>query len=114
MEIMTRHKDKVILYWFETPQSKTLRPVLDCIYLIVAKVEVVCRVHASGRVPLLALYWVMDKVDGPKSKSVTTGKPISSQLQHGKLIRAALICLDFLVLHAKLSSRLDKVVWGIF
>jgi hypothetical protein len=66
------------------------------------------------RAPLLALYWVMDKVGGPESRSVTTGKPISSQLQHGKLTRVALIRLDCLVLHAKLSSRLDKVVWGIF
>jgi hypothetical protein len=31
---------------------------------------------------------------------------MSSQLQHGKLIRAALIRLDYLVLHAKLSSCL--------
>jgi hypothetical protein len=43
---------------------------------------------------------------------------MSSQLQHGKLIRAALIRLDSLVLHAKLSSRsgnllegLQEVVW---
>jgi hypothetical protein len=35
-------------------------------------------------------------------------------LHHERLIRAALIHLDFLVLRAKLSSRLDKVVWGIF
>jgi hypothetical protein len=35
-------------------------------------------------------------------------------LHHGRLIRVALIRLDCLVLHAKLSSRLDKVVWGIF
>jgi hypothetical protein len=61
--------------------------------------------------PLPALYWATDKVGGPESKSVTTGKPMSSQLQHGKLIRAALICLDCLVLRTKLSSRLDKVVW---
>jgi hypothetical protein len=53
----------------------------------------------------------MDKVGGPESKSVTTGKPMSSQLQHGKLIRAALIRLDYLVLRTKLSSRLDKVIW---
>jgi hypothetical protein len=67
-----------------------------------------------GRTPLPALYWPTDKVGGPESRSVTTGKPISSQLQYGRLIRAALIRLDCLVLHAKLSSRLDKVVWGIF
>jgi hypothetical protein len=56
------------------------------------------------RAPLPALYWAMDKVGGPESESVTTGKPISSQLQYGGLIRAALIRLDCLVLHAKLSS----------
>jgi hypothetical protein len=49
----------------------------------------------------------MDKVGGPESGSVTKGKPISSQLQHGKLIRTALIRLDFLVLPAKLSSHLQ-------
>jgi hypothetical protein len=67
-----------------------------------------------GRTPLPALYWAIDKVGGPEFRSVTTGKHISSQLQRRKLIRAALIRLDSLVLHAKLSSRLDKVVWGIF
>jgi hypothetical protein len=33
---MTRHKDKAILYWFGPPDSKTLRPVLDCITSILA------------------------------------------------------------------------------
>jgi hypothetical protein len=55
---------------------------------------------------LPALYWATDKVDGLESKLLTTGKPMSSQLQHGKLIRADLIRLDCLVVHAKLSSRL--------
>jgi hypothetical protein len=63
---------------------------------------------------LPVLYWATDKVSGPESKLVTTGKHMSSQLQHGELIRAALIRLACLVLHAKLSSRLDRVVWGIF
>jgi hypothetical protein len=31
-----------------------------------------------GRIPLAALYWPVDKVGGPESKTVTTGKPISS------------------------------------
>jgi hypothetical protein len=35
-EITARHKDKAILYWFGPPESKTLRPVLDCITSIVA------------------------------------------------------------------------------
>jgi hypothetical protein len=61
-----------------------------------------------------ALYWATYKVGGQESRSVTTGKPISSQLKHGKLIRATLIRLDILDLYAKLSSRLDKVVWGVF
>jgi hypothetical protein len=30
------------------------------------------------RAPLPALYWGMDKVGGPESRLVTTGKPISS------------------------------------
>jgi hypothetical protein len=47
-----------------------------------------------------------------ESKLVTTSKSISSQLQHGKLIRAALIRLDCLVLHAKLSSRLQDHMSG--
>jgi hypothetical protein len=59
-----------------------------------------------GRMPLPALYWATDKVGGLESKSVTTRKPISSQLQHGKLIRAALIRLDCLVLRTKLFSHL--------
>jgi hypothetical protein len=63
-------------------------------------------------VPLHALYWATDKVGGPESKSVTTEKPISNQLQYGRLIRAALIRLDFLGLHAKLSSRLRAHMSG--
>jgi hypothetical protein len=49
-------------------------------------------------------------VDG--SRSVTTRKPISSQLQHGKFIRAALICLDCLFLRTKLSSHLRAHMSG--
>jgi hypothetical protein len=64
------------------------------------------------RAPLRALYWVTDKVGGPESKSVTTGKHISSQLQYGRLIRAALIRLNFLGLHTKLSSRLRAHMSG--
>jgi hypothetical protein len=56
---------------------------------------------------LPALYWVTDKVGGPESRLVTTGKPISSQLLHGKLIRAALIRLDCLVLHVKSCGRVE-------
>jgi hypothetical protein len=118
---MTRHKDKAILYWFGPPESKTLRLVLDCITSIVAGL------HGRGvdgllrymcwpvpeRTPLPALYWATDKVGGPESRSVTTGKPISSQLQHGKFIRASLIRLDCLVLHAKLSSRLGNLLEGL-
>jgi hypothetical protein len=33
---------------------------------------------ALGRTPLPALYWVTNKVGGPESKSVKTGKPISN------------------------------------
>jgi hypothetical protein len=115
MEITTRHKDKAILYWFGPLESKTLRPVLDCIAGVV-------RLHgrrvdgllwsAPRRAPLPALYWATDKVGGPESKSVTTGKPISNQLQHGRLIRAALNRLDCLVLHAKLSSHLQAHMSG--
>jgi hypothetical protein len=79
-EITARHKDKAILYWFGPPESKTLRPVLDCITSIVAGL------HGRGVDGLLcpqegalaALYRVTDKVGGPKTRSVTTGKPISS------------------------------------
>jgi hypothetical protein len=62
--------------------------------------------------PLPALYWATNKVGGPESKSVTIGKPMSSQLEHGKIIRAALIHLDFLVLHAKLFSHLRAHMSG--
>jgi hypothetical protein len=71
-------------------------------------------VYLSLGMPLPALCWATDKVGGPEFRLVTTGKPISSQLQHGKLIRATLIRLDFLHLYAKLSSHLDNVVWGVF
>jgi hypothetical protein len=67
--------------------------------MIVVSMEVVW--SAPRRAPLPALYWATDKVGGPESRSVTTWKPISSQFQHGKLIRAALIRLDCLVLHVK-------------
>jgi hypothetical protein len=43
-----------------------------------------------GKTPLPALYWATDKVGGPESRSVTTRKPISSQLQH----EAYLSCLN--------------------
>jgi hypothetical protein len=36
-----------------------------------------------------------------------------SQLQHGRLIRAVLIHLDCIVLHAKLSSRLGNLLEGL-
>jgi hypothetical protein len=32
-----------------------------------------------GRTPLPTLYWPTDKVSGTESKSVTIGKPLSSQ-----------------------------------
>jgi hypothetical protein len=63
--------------------------------------------------PLPALYWATDKVGGPESMSVTTGKPMSSQLQHGKLIQDALVRLVCLVLHVKLSSRLGNLLEGL-
>jgi hypothetical protein len=75
-----RHKDKAILYWFRPPESKTLHPVLRFV-LLRSQVGL----HGRGvngllpkRAPLLALYWVTDKVGGPESGSITTGKPISS------------------------------------
>jgi hypothetical protein len=67
-------------------------------------VSMVC--SAPRRAPLPDLYWATDKVSGPESRSVTTGKHISIQLQHGRLIRAALTRLDCLVLHAKSPSCL--------
>jgi hypothetical protein len=111
-------RDKTILYWFGPPESKTLRPVLRFV-LLRFQVGLHGRgvdglLVVPGRTPLPALYWATDKVGGLESRSVTTWKPIFSQSQRRKLIRAALIRLDSLVLHAKLSSRLDKVVWGIF
>jgi hypothetical protein len=63
-----------------------------CIALIVAGL------HGRGvdgllpkRAPLPALYWGTDKVGGPESKSVTTGKPISSLFTSRK---AYLSCLN--------------------
>jgi hypothetical protein len=64
------------------------------------------------RTPLPSLYWATDKVDGPESKSVTTGKPISSQIQYGRLIFVALIRMNYIVLHAKLYSHLRAHMSG--
>jgi hypothetical protein len=52
-EITTRHKDKVILYWFGPSESKNLRPVLRFVLL---RSQVVCGVHVpmwrwSGLLP---------------------------------------------------------------
>jgi hypothetical protein len=62
----------MILYWFRPAESKTLHPVLDCIDLIVAKVEEVRGLPVPGT-PLPVLYWVTSKVDGPESGSVICG-----------------------------------------
>jgi hypothetical protein len=69
-------RDKAILYWFGPPQSKTLRPVLDCID--VSSVVL-------GGTTLGALYWPAEKFSGPESMLVKTEKPISSWLQYGGL-----------------------------
>jgi hypothetical protein len=45
--------------------------------MVVVSMEVVCGLLPK-RATLPALYWATDKVGGPESKSVTTGKPISS------------------------------------
>jgi hypothetical protein len=45
--------------------NKTLRPVLDCITLIVGDLVL-------GRTPLPTLYWLTDKVVDLESRSVTT------------------------------------------
>jgi hypothetical protein len=58
------------------------------------------------RAPLPALYWGMDKVGGPSPDRLQQGNLSLVCLHHGKLIRATLIRLDCLVLHAKLSSHL--------
>jgi hypothetical protein len=58
-------QDKAILYWFRPPESKTLHPVLHCIHLIIAKVEVVRVV--LGRTPLPTLYWATFKAGEPES-----------------------------------------------
>jgi hypothetical protein len=75
-----RHKDKAILYWFGPPESKTLCPFLRFALL---HGEITWRpfdglLVVLGRTPLPALYWTTDKVGGRESRSVTTGKPISS------------------------------------
>jgi hypothetical protein len=63
-------------------------------------------VTCPRKTPLVVLYWLTDKVGGPKSKSFIIGKPISCQLQYGRIIKDVLIRLDYLGLHTKLSSRL--------
>jgi hypothetical protein len=110
MEITTRHKDKVILYWFGPLESKTLCPVLRFVLLAWRDYMATCpREDALARLIL---------GDGQsrwtRVQTVTTWKPMSSQLQHGKHIRAALTRLDCLVLHVKFVVVLNEVIWGIF
>jgi hypothetical protein len=55
-------RDTLSLYWFRTPESKTLRPVLDCIDVVASNLGVTSpRVNA-----LVALYLLMEKVGGPR------------------------------------------------
>jgi hypothetical protein len=46
-EIMTRHKDKAILYWFGPPESKTLRLVLRFVLLVWRDYMATCRWSTS-------------------------------------------------------------------
>jgi hypothetical protein len=59
---------------------------------------------------LPTLYWVTDKVGGPESKSVTTGKPISSQFTTWKaypscLNSSGLPCLACQVVFSSLGPH---------
>jgi hypothetical protein len=92
-----RHKDNAILYWFRPLEGKTLHPVLRFV-LLRSQVGLHGRgVDGGGlrvvlgRTPLPALYWATDKVSGPESRSVTTGRPISSLFTSWK---AYLSCLN--------------------
>jgi hypothetical protein len=130
-EIMTRHKDKAILYWFGPPESKTLRPVLQFVLLTLRDYMETCRWSAGcmcwpvpGRTPLPALYWATDKVGGPESRSVTKGKPISSLFTSWKaypscLNPSELPCLARQVVFSSgeghlgiLLEGLQEVVWA--
>jgi hypothetical protein len=109
----------VILYWFGPRESKTLRLVLRFVLLRSqvglhgrgVDVEVVYGLSPGGR--------PCPPYIGRRTRSVDQSP---SQLQHGnlslvclhheRLIRAALIHLDFLILHAKLSSRLRTHMSG--
>jgi hypothetical protein len=103
----------VILYWFGPSDSKTLRPVLRIVLLARSRYYM-----AWIDVPEVRLW---PSYIGRRTRLVDQSPSRLQQgnlylfcLHHGGLIRVALIHLDCLVLHAKLSSRPDKVVWGIF
>jgi hypothetical protein len=122
---MTRYKDKVILYWFGPPESKTLRPVLQFVLMARRDNMATCRWSAGcmcwpvpGRTPLPALYWATDKIGGLESRSVTTGKPISSLFTSWKgylscLNPSGLPCLARQAVFSSGQGRLG-IFWKLF
>jgi hypothetical protein len=71
-----------------------------------------------GRMPFLALYWAMDKVGGSESRSVTTGKPISSLFTSWKaypscLNPSGLLCLVHQVVFSSGQGCLGNLLEGL-
>jgi hypothetical protein len=105
-----RHKDKAILYWFRPPEIKTLRPILQFVLLAWRDYMATCpREDALAR---LILGDKQGRWTGVQVGYDRETYPLVC-LHHVKLIRASLICLDRLVLHVKLSSRLGNLLEGL-
>jgi hypothetical protein len=98
-----RHKDKAILYWFRPPESKTLRSVLRFVLLVWR--DYMATYPREDALACLIL--------GGGQGRLIQGNLSLVYLHHGRLIRAALIRLDRLVLHVKLSSRLGNLLEGL-
>jgi hypothetical protein len=104
---MTRHKDKAILYWFERPESNTLRPVVgvDCL-----RIGLIVQWVTSS-----ALYWPVDEVG-----SQTLGRLQPGDLSlHYTSCHIPSICFErspprSLSCTPSLEVVADQVVWGIF
>jgi hypothetical protein len=110
---MTRHKARRFLYWSGPPESKTRRLVLRFVLLARSRCYMAW-IYVPEVRPLPSYIGRRTRSVDRSPNRLQQGNLSLVCLHHGRLIRVALIRLDWLVLHAKLSSRLGKVVWGIF
>jgi hypothetical protein len=81
--------------------------------MVAVSMEVVCRLSPGG-CPFSPYIGRWTRSVDRSPGRLQQGNLSLVCLHHGRLIRVASIRLDCFVLCTKLSSRLDKVVWGIF